>query len=225
MATTEETVEFRASDLIGSAGVGANGEKLVNTLDYHYPPELQAALLRRENVALTSELDDDAYASVARLAGVDKIDNVKVRGGERNADEAWVTYAYIDDRGDVVKGAFPYGDLGRKSSDQHISQRESILQSPAARDHLAAQAKADAAPDTSDTAAAAVDPFAALHDAKASDLVKLMEEDPSRVEGIKAFELATRGDKARSTVMQFEPEEPTGDGEDSGDGQGDHEDG
>src|SRR5205085_1817094 len=169
MATATDEVDFSASDLIGSAGVGGNGEKLVNTLTDYYPPELDAALNRRVNDELTAELDDKAWKSAAKIAGVPQVRSLKVRGGQSRHEDAWVTYAYFTARGEVMKGAFPYGDLGEDSSDDHVSQRDSLAGSNAARDHAAAQEKAAAAaPATVDANA---DPFQAMSEASASELV------------------------------------------------------
>jgi hypothetical protein len=194
--------DFRASDLIGSAGVGQNGEKLVQTLDFHYPEALQAALLRRENAALTRGLSDADRASVAKIAGVDHLDGIKVRGGERSSSDAYVTYAYLDDRGEVVKGCLPYDDLGKSSSDGHVSQRDSILNSPAAQAHLAAQAKARAAGGGSTgQVQRSGDPVADYEEMKAPEVVALLEAHPERAAAVEALERATRPGDERKTVL------------------------
>jgi hypothetical protein len=239
MPTRTDEGTFRAADLIGSAGVAANGEKLVATLDYHYSPEQIAAQERPENADLTAALTDEHRAAAADLAGAGRESGfqVMVRGGKRRPSDAWVTYAFIDETGDVVKGAFPYSDLGSTSSDGHVSQRTSIMRSPAARDHLEAQKlKADAAPAAQDSQAlrsalaaaeherearraaeaqlaeaqsappaGPADPFAAMAGIGARDLVKQMEAHPERAAAIQAFEQATRGDRARASVMNFTP--------------------
>lgn len=163
--TTDVTNEtpFKAADLIGSAGVGENGEKLVATLDTHYPPDLSAALLKTENRALADDLD---LEQVARIAGVKEIEAATVRGGERHTEDAWVTYVFLDDRDTASKGAFPYSDLGKKSSDRHASQRDSLANSPAARDHLAAKEKAQATSDDVDALRQQVEALTARLDEK-----------------------------------------------------------
>lgn len=212
MARTADTeIEFRASDLIGAAGVGSNGEKLVNTLLDHYPAELQAALEKRINPELDSELDDKAMKSIAKIAGVSEVEHAHVRGGDRRHDDAVVTYVFLDDTGQAWKGCFPWNDLGESSSDGHVSQRDSLAQSTAAQEHLAANPRPAK---TEEPAGEPVDEFAALDflaNASADELIVAMEEHPERVDAIKAFESATRGEKARKTVLNFEPEPESGD--------------
>lgn len=132
---------FRLASLIGEAGSASNGEKLVNALIKHYPPELKAAQLKRPNEALMAELDMQEVAEQAAvIAGVPQVLDVCIRGGEHSDADAWVTYAYHDGR-DTMKGAFPYPDLGRDSSTRHLSQAEWLQNSEAAREHNAARAK------------------------------------------------------------------------------------
>lgn len=204
MAETE-VQDFRASDLIGSAGVGANGEKLISTLVDCYPPELQAAQLKRVNDDLTADLDEDALASVARIAGVDRVAHAVVAGGNDPGDEAFVRYAVIDEQGIVHKGCFPYDDLGSGSSDRHVSQRGSLAQGTAAAD--AARTREYAGVSPTEKVESAVDPVEALENLSAPDTVKLMEANPERAEAIKAFEEASRGERARKSVMEWEPPE------------------
>lgn len=147
---TETEAPFQLRSLLGSNGTASNGEKLVQTLDYHYPPALRAATLRRENEDLA--LSDTEVEQAAKIAGVDSSDPeiefaATVRGGHSRAADAWVTYAYYDEDGDLWKGAFPYGDLGQDSSDGHVSQAESLAGSPAAADFADAQEKRRNAPD------------------------------------------------------------------------------
>jgi hypothetical protein len=187
---------FRLADLVSLAGVGANGETLVRTLDHQYPPGLQAAQVRRRNDYRTGALTDEHYAAVAKLAGVDRIEHMTVRGA---TSDAWLTYAYVDDRGDVMKGALPLDDLRSGSSDRHISQTASLMASPAARDQREALEKACAvAPVTP-----APDPFVALSQASEVELVAQMTAHPERAAAVKAFELATRGDAARAPIVNF----------------------
>lgn len=144
MATDTQTdAPFSISSLIGSAGVGSNGEKLVNALTYLYPEALTNAQLLTPNNDLTKGLK---LSDVQKVVGdgVDVRDAV-VRGGELHSEDAWVTYAGYDGNGDTVKGAFPYSDVGKSSSDEHVSQTDRLQESEAARDHALAQAKADAA--------------------------------------------------------------------------------
>jgi len=209
MAPTTEEVEFRASDLIGSAGVGSNGEKLIATLDNHYPPELDAALTKRVNTELTGDLTKDDVKKVAKISGYDEVANVKVRGGEQSADDAVVTYVAIQDSV-VWKGCFPYSDLKSGKSDAHVSQRDSLMASPAARDHLAAQEKARAAGAATPATSGPADPIAAYEELKAPEVVAYLEEHPERAATVKAIEVATRGEDARKTILEWEPKAPEG---------------
>ena len=218
MATDTDETTFVASDLIGSAGVGSEAERLIATLAYHVPPELEAVQLRRINESLTQQAfgtgtsaadasDADqkrwktATANVAKIAGADRVEQVVVRGGERNPDDAWVSYVFLDGRGVDVKGAFPYTDLERGTSDQHASQRDSVMRSPAARDHAAAAAKAD----NVTPAASSGDPIADYEEMRAPDVIAYLEAHPERAATIKALETATRGDDARKTILNWEP--------------------
>lgn len=201
MARTEEEVEFRASDLIGPAGTGSNGEKLVNTLHHHYPPELKAALIKRINPALDDQLTDRDRQRIAKIAGVQEIAQARVRGGENRSDQAVVTYAWLDGQGQVWKGCFPYSDLEAGESDGHVSQRDRLAQSPEARDHLA-EHPAGGQPEQLEPQ---VDPVDFLVNASAEDLQQLMREHPERADAVKAFEKQLRGNRARKTVMDFDP--------------------
>lgn len=208
MARTADTAEidgFRASDLIGPAGIGSNGERLVNSLLDAYPPALQAALVKRINPVLDAKLDDRAHASVAKIAGVLRVEAVHVRGGERREADATVTYAFLDAKGAVWKGCFPYSDLGSSSSDNHVSQRDSLANSAVAQEFVAENPHRESAPPEPVDEYAALDSLAS---ADAAELVQMMREHPERVDSIKAFEKALRGAKTRKTVMDFEPEPP-----------------
>lgn len=150
--TADERLEaFGMHSLIGEAGAGSNGEKLVESLVHHYPPALKAMLLRRPNERLMAEhgfengrwTQDEFARQVAAIAGVPVIDAC-IRGGELSSDDAVVTYA-VDNGRDVLKGGFPYPDLGKTSSRGHVSQAGSLAASPAARDHAHALEKAGAA--------------------------------------------------------------------------------
>lgn len=196
---SDET-EFSAADLVGSAGSGSNGEKLVNTLLYHYTPELKAAMLKRINPALDEELPEDATEQVAKLVGVDQIEQVHVRGGERRPADAVISYAFFDSNGAVWKGCFPYDDLARGSLTQgrHVSQRESLAASPigvAYREENPAAAVPEARVES--------DPFA-LAEMSAEDLIALMDEHPDRAQFVKDFEKAAHGRNARKTVLEHE---------------------
>lgn len=217
MAT--ETEEFRAADLIGSAGVGGNGEKLIATLDYHYPPELQAALLRRPNEDLRGKLNDTIVANVAKIAGADRIAHLEVRGGDVDPDDAYITYAFYDKLGTVVKGAVPWGDRSKTSSQGHVSQRDSVQDSPAARDYLAAKAKADAAAGVT-TGTSSGDPIGDYEEMRATDITAYLEANPDRADVVKALELATRGDDARKTIMAWQAPAVEGDAGDDASGDG-----
>lgn len=204
MAPQTADIEFRASDLIGPAGTGSNGEKLVNTLLDHYPEPLQAALMKRINPGLDAKIDDRTLGQVAKIAGVPRVEGAHVRGGFSRTDEAVVTYAFLDDRGTVFKGCFPLSDLGSGSSDKHVSQRDSLANSATGQQHIAENPRpAGAAADGS--APEPVDPYDALESASAEDLVAQMREHPERANAIKAFEKAVRGNRARKSVLEFDP--------------------
>ena len=195
MATDTDT-DFRASELVSSAGSGSNGEKLVGILLDFYPPELQAAQLKRINAELDATIDEDFTANVAKLVGVDRIEHVHVRGGDRRREDAVITYAYLDDRGEVVKGCFPYADLAKGKSDGHVNQRQSLSRSSVAQAHIAEHPRSA----RSGQAQPSADPFA-LAEMSAEELIALMDEHPERAEFIKSFEKAAHGSKARKTVM------------------------
>lgn len=223
---------FTLSSLIGEAGVGSNGEKLVNALVHHYPPELRAATLKRQNERLLASVDrDDLLAGAAKIAGVPEVLDASIRGGERSDADAVVTYAFEDERGDIVKGCFPYEDLGKASSDGHVSQRDSLAGSSAARDHATAQAAARAnQPESSEqSAGGSGDPIADYEELKAPEVIAYLEAHPERADVVKALERATRGGDARKTVLEWEPKKPEGDGSDpnpaDGDGDGTSGDG
>lgn len=217
MATDTPDAPFVASDLVGSAGIGSEAERLIATLALHVPPELEAVQLRRINESLTAQAfgggiaiadagDDDkkrwktANDNVAKIAGAERIEYAVVRGGERNSDDAWVSYVYLDHRGVDVKGAFPYSDLSSGKSDKHVSQRDSVMRSPAARDHAAAQAKAENAP--------ASDEVARLRE-QIEALSERLDQDPGDPEPVKDYGKANAADIAtmlgtadRATVVR-----------------------
>jgi hypothetical protein len=208
MAT--DTADFRASDLITSAGTGSNGEKLVNTLPHHYPPELQAALLKRINPKLDDRVQsDDALGKVAKIADVSRVEGAHVRGGFARNDEAVVTYAALDDAdGTVHKGMFPLSDLGKGSSEKHISQRDSLANSPVGKAFIqetGGRRRKSAAQDE-DESVSVQDPIDFLSGASVEQLQELMAKHPERADAIKDFEKATRGKGARKTVLEFDAE-------------------
>jgi hypothetical protein len=90
-----------------------------------------------------------------------------------------------------------------------VSQRDSLAASAIAREHVAAQ------PTRSSSQQPLVDPIDFLSGASADELVALMREHPDRADAIKAFEEASRGDRARKTVLEFEAD-PEGEGEGGG---------
>lgn len=212
MATATNDTEFNAADLIGSAGVGENGEKLVATLDTHYPRELKAALEKKENERLAEDLDFDA---VAKIAGVEEVEAATVRGGERRDEDAWVTYVFLDQRGTAMKGAFPFTDLGKASSERHVSQRDSLLESPAGRDFLAAKEKADA-----DAPSTGGDLFEQYEDMKATEVVAYVKENPERAAAIGALETALRPGDERPSVLKAVEAAKGDDGKSDGKGTG-----
>lgn len=80
------------------------------------PAALPAAQLHRINEGLMGAAfpsgDTDADRKrVAEVAGVENVQAMAIRGGERNPEDAWVVYVYFDERGSAVKGAFPYAEL------------------------------------------------------------------------------------------------------------------
>lgn len=149
MATETTESPFNLRSLVTDAGTASNGEKLIEAVTNFYPPELQEAQLLSPNVELSRTLD---WKQVAKIAGV-KIGDAVVRGGERDRDEAVVTYAGYDADGDTIKGFFPHSDLGKSSSDGHISQRDRLQDTEAARAHAESQEKARAAAGSEETAA------------------------------------------------------------------------
>lgn len=225
MATATDDIEFRAADLIGPAGSGENGAKLVATLDTYYDPVLKGALLKRVNERLQPEVEGDnaegAFKSAASIADVDEVISLTVRGGELYDRDAMVIYAWLDSRGVVWKGCFPYSDLGKKSSDGHVSQAGSLAASREAADHKVSVALASGQPSPdAQVEQRPVDPIADYDEMSAEDVVKYLVDYPARGPVVKALEEATRGDKARKTIMEWEPPAPEGDGKDPGQGGG-----
>lgn len=215
--STATDAPFSLSSLVGEAGAASNGELLVNSLLHHYPPELKAALLKRENERLLAEVSrEDLVDGASRIVGR-KVESATIRGGEHSDAAAVVTYAYTDGRGDIVKGFFPYDDLGESSSRGHVSQKDSLASSPAARDYESAQAKARASAEA--TGLAQAEREAEELRAQVADLetqvaeqaekpplegnateiaAKLRESDRAQVERVLEFE---RAHDDRSTVM------------------------
>jgi BMFP domain-containing protein YqiC len=193
---------FTLASLVGDAGVGANGEKLVDTLKHHYPPDLRAAMLKRINRRLTDGLSQDQIGSAAKVAGApaDSDLNVKVHGGQSRDSDAVVTYAFHDDEGRLWKGTFPYSELGKSSPDGHVSQRESLAGAPAAEDYAKAQAKARKAAGSADTDALheRIAELEAQVDAQGDD------PEPAEYEGKNAREIAASlGDASRETAARL----------------------
>lgn len=210
MAQETTDAPFKISSLVGNAGTGSNGEKLVQALDSMYPSELQGAQLMKPNPALSDGLK---LSDVAKIAGpAIEVRDATVRGGELIDAEAWVTYAGYDKSGDTVKGAFPYPDLGKSSSAQHVSQSDRLQESDAARDHALAEAKRQSA---AQAPAADADPIASYEEMSAQQIVAYLDDHPERAEVIKALESTIKGDKARKSVLEWEPPETEG-----GDGTG-----
>ena len=194
---------FRPADLLRLAGVGHSGERLISAVEFAHPADLRRAMLLTQNAELTAKLTPEDRAKVAALVAGDSAHDVahdvsvKVRGGPC---DAWITYAFIDGGGRVVKGALPHSALVSASMDGHVSQSTSVMASPAARDHLAAKALASAASAPRQTP---VDPVAAMTEASEAELVAQMTAHPERVDAVKAFEHATRGDAARASIVNF----------------------
>lgn len=194
---------FTLASLVGEAGSGANGEKLVQTLRYHYPPELEAATLKRVNARLTSALDQAAMESVVKIAGApaDSDLNVKVRGGLTRERDAVVVYAFHDETGQLWKGCFPYEDLGKPSSERHVAQKDAIMNAPAAADYARVQAK---------IRAAQRDPEADSLRERVAELEAQLEESgqdpaPAEYEGRNAREIATLiADAPRETAERLQ---------------------
>lgn len=217
MATETESTDtpFAIRSLIGEAGTGSNGEKLVNAIGDFYPDGLQRAQLLKPNTTLSGDLK---LADVAKIAG-DGIDvrDAVVRGGELRDSEAWVTYAGYDESGDTIKGAFPFADLGKTRSGEHISQSDQLQGGTAARDFKLAQAKADAA---ADAPASSGDPIADYEDMGARDIVAYVKDHPERASVIGALEAAIRPGDERPSVVKAVEEAQAGDGGGSGGGTG-----
>lgn len=218
---------FNARDLITTAGVGSNGELLVNTLAYHYPPELESALGKRVNAELTRGLADPEKAPGKALAkflsaiDVERIEDVRVRGGvdesgrNINPDAAHVIYVrHAGDGHTFVKGTVPYRDLLDGEYESHVSQSESMANSPAAQEHnrrreIARDAERKGIAGRPAASASTQNPVELLSKGSASEILALMERSSSKeVEAIKAFETAARGDRARKAIVEYEPDEP-----------------
>lgn len=199
MATDTE-VEFSAADLIGPAGSGSNGEKLVQSLLIHYPEKLRAALLKRINARLDEGIDSKRD-DVAKMLGVDRVEGIHVRGGDQRESDAVVTYVWLDGQGKPWKGCFPYGDLanGELGDDTHVSQKGAMSKS-----HLATEWASENPRPQAAAAPAHADPFA-LSEMTAKELTDLMDEHPDKAEFIKNFEQAAHGKQARKTVLEHKP--------------------
>lgn len=217
MATDTETdAPFQIRSLIGTAGAGSNGEKLVNALTHLYPEELTAAQERRPNPVLTEGIDLDDVTKIVG-DGIDVRDAV-VRGGEQRSDDAWVTFAGYDEAGDTVKGAYPYPDHGKASSRDLILQTDRLQESEAARDFALAEAKRQAAEQESSEEVAALreqvealtarldeeppdpEPVDGYNDANATDIAKMVgAADRPTAESVLAFE---RDHEDRKTVTE-----------------------
>lgn len=202
MPTDTQDQPFQIRSLLGSAGVGSNGEKLVSALAHMYPAELTAAQEKRPNVELSAGLD---LGKVSVIAGQVDVRDAVVRGGELRDEDAWVTYAGYDQAGDTVKGAFPFPDLARGSSKLHVSQTDRLQGSEAARDFRLAQAKDAAAAERERVSA---DPIASYEEMLAAEVVAYMEANPDRAKVVKALERATRPGDERKTVMEWQPPKP-----------------
>lgn len=200
MATATDS-PFKLSSLIGEAGVAANGERLVSSLIHHYPPELKAAMLKRPNQRLLDSIDaDELSAKAAKVAGVDELLDVCIRGGERSDADAVVTYA-LDDGRDIIKGFFPFVDLHSGKSSRHVSQTDSLAKSPAAQEWREAQEKASNAP--------ASDDVKALRDELAALTARLDDDGPKVAQPVKDYDQAKAADIVkvlaaadRSTVVR-----------------------
>lgn len=210
-------IDFRASELVTTAGSGSNGEKLAQLLVDFYPAGLQAAQLKRINAKLDEKVDDSFRQKVSRIAG-GNVEQVHVRGGERRDEDAVVTYAFVDDRGEVWKGCLPYGQLDKSSPEGHISQRDSLAASTVAQAHIAEHPRQ--ARQSQAESQQAADPFA-LGEMSAEELTALMDEHPDRVEAIKAFEKAYRGKRARKSVLEYGNDSSDASGDDSASSEGD----
>lgn len=213
--TTEET--FRAADLISTAGTASAGEKLVATLDSHYPPELRAALLYRENERLS--IGEDAYSKLSELIGGDRVENATVRGGERYDDDAVVTFVALDAAGVSYKGCLPWPSFQADSQEGLFTQRSAEAETLAAQQEAEARAKAAAAggadsnalleriaaleaqaAETPEPVVVDAEPFDGYADAKADDIVAGLEEAPLvDAAAVLAFESKHKG---RTTVVK-----------------------
>jgi hypothetical protein len=233
---------FVAADVIGSEGIGQHGELLLDALNAAYPPELQAVLNYRPNDELDGVLfsggyEDrlDVHGKIAKVIdlpdlklgdrtvkGKDRILRARVRGGadengrNRDSSQAWISYVALDDTGDnVFKGVLPFLDLDSSSSDRHFSQLRAAAETPAGKRYLEARRKQQEADGESPVAQQAPpDPVGFFREAKASEVIAVLEEHPDDAEEIKTLYEAVNPRPAKS-VLEWEPESS---GDDNGSG-------
>jgi hypothetical protein len=236
---------FVAADVIGSEGVGQHGELLLDALNAAYPQELQRVLNYRPNDELDGSLfgggyEDrlDVHGKIAKVIdlpdlelggrtvkGKDRILRARVRGGadengrNRDSSQAWISYVALDDTGDnVFKGVLPFLDLDSSSSDRHFSQLRAAAETPAGKRYLEARRKQQEADGESPIAQAPPDPVGFFREAKASEVIAVLEEHPDDAEEIKTLYEAVNPRPAKS-VLEWEPES-SGDDDDSDEGDG-----
>jgi hypothetical protein len=155
------------------------------------------------------------------VKGKDRILRARVRGGadengrNRDSSQAWISYVALDDTGDnVFKGVLPFLDLDSSSSDRHFSQLRAAAETPAGKRYLEARRKQQEADGESPVAQQAPpDPVGFFREAKASEVIAVLEEHPDDAEEIKTLYEAVNPRPAKS-VLEWEPES-SGDDDDS----------
>jgi hypothetical protein len=201
---TDTDSPFQLRSVVERAGVAGNAEKLVGLLDKHYPPELRAATLKRENQDLREQVtSDDGVGKVRRTIGAPDGDHVRatVRGGHQDdGGDPVVSYVHVDSNGDTWKGCFPLSDLGSSSSKRHVSQRASLADTPEAQQHAEAQQHRARAQRQSSG-----DFLADYEDMRADEITDYLDEHPDRANAVQALERASRGKDARKSVMEWKP--------------------
>lgn len=126
VSTLARVIGATPADLVTRLGTAGNGVEIAATLIDRYSPELAAILQGREHPELAAEVSHIAgLTAVAWVVGVDAIDSATVRIGR--AQEPWVTFAWVDGRGSVEKGAFPHADLATGTTDRLLTQANSLI--------------------------------------------------------------------------------------------------
>jgi hypothetical protein len=211
---TDTDAPFQLRSLVERGGVAGNAEKLTNLLSQQYPAELRAASLKRENQDLREQVtSDDGLGKVRRIIGAPDGDHVRatVRGGHQDdGGDPVVSYVHVDANGDTWKGCFPLFDLGSASSKGHVSQRDSLANTPEAKQHAEAQQMRARAQRQSSG-----DFIADYEEMRADEITSYLDEHPDRADTVKALERASRGKDARKSVMEWKAREPDSGAEDA----------